>query len=316
MLTYFLFVLGFIFLIKGADYLVDGASAIAARLSIPHIVIGLTIVSFGTSAPELIVNLMASLNGNSDLSLGNIMGSNISNILLILGISGTIYPMTLKRATVWREIPFALLAVVVLLFTANDAFFDGHPFNIVSRIDGAVFILFFIIFMYYTFGISKIANDTEKVEDHSIPMSLGMIIIGALGLALGGDWIVKGATQIGLAFGLTEKLIGLTIIAIGTSLPELATSAVAAYKKNADIAVGNIVGSNIFNIFFVLGITSFVSPLNYNVNLNFDISIVIFATIILFFSAFVGKKHALDRWQCMMFLVFYIVYMSYVVIRG
>lgn len=317
MLTYILFAVGFILLIKGADILVEGASAIAQRFNIPSIVIGLTIVSFGTSAPELVVNIFASLEGKGDLNLGNVLGSNIANILLILGVSGTIHALKIKKGTVWKEIPFALLAVVVLGIVANDALIDEQSFNTISRIDGLMFFSFFIIFMYYTFGISQTnGGHGEPIHKLSMPKATTMFVIGLVGLTFGGNFIVDGAITIARSFGVTEALIGLTIVAFGTSLPELATSIVAARKGNIDIAVGNVVGSNIFNIFLVLGTTALINPITFNPVLNIDILIAIGVTLMLFLSAFVGKRHSVDKWQCGLYLFLYALYMAYLFARG
>ncbi|MBP9802678.1 calcium/sodium antiporter [Patescibacteria group bacterium] len=315
-LNLFLFILGFVFLIKGANWLVDGASSIAKKFRVSDLVIGLTIVSFGTSAPELIVNLMASIQGSGDLAITNILGSNIVNILFILGVSAIIFPLAVKKNTTWKEIPLALLAVVILWILCNDVLFAGQSLNILSRGDGFVLIAFFIIFLYYTFGISKVEGEPETVKKYSNAQASLMIVAGIVGLTLGGRWIVDGAIFMAQFFGLSESLIGLTIVAIGTSLPEFATSAVAAWKHNADIAVGNIVGSNIFNIFWILGISAVIRPIVFNSNLNFDVYVVITATFLLFIWMFIGKKHILQRWQGFAMLALYIFYIVYLIIRG
>jgi cation:H+ antiporter len=239
-------------LIKGADWLVDGASSLARRLGISPIVIGLTIVAFGTSAPELIVNLVAAFRGNTDIAIGNIVGSNIANVLLILGIAGLITPLVVKKNTVWKEIPLALLACILVLIMASDAVLTGRSANTLDRIDGIVLIAFFIIFLYYTFGISKVEAEGEDVETHPLTPTIGWIIAGLALLVVGGKFAVDGATEIATSLGISERLIGLTVVAVGTSLPELLTSAVAASKGKADIAIGNVVGSNIFNVFWIL----------------------------------------------------------------
>ena len=276
MLTYILFIVGFIFLVKGADLLVDGAAAFAKKFKISTLVIGLTIVAFGTSAPELVVNIFASISGNSEIAIGNILGSNIANILLILGISALIFPLPAKKSTIKKEIPFSLLAVLVLGILVNDLLIDqvnllDGASGLLSRIDGLILLAFMTIFMVYTFGIAKNpeeAGEGEEIKNLPLAKSIAYIGIGLLGLVLGGRWIVNGAVKIAELFNVSEALIGLTIVAVGTSLPELATSAVAAYKKQADIAIGNIVGSNIFNIFFVLGVSSIIRPLPFNAKFN------------------------------------------------
>jgi len=251
MITNILFIIGLFLLIKGADLLVDGSASITKKLNISSIVIGLTIVAFGTSAPEFIVNIFASVQGNSEIAVGNILGSNIANILLILGISAIIYPITAKKNTVLKEIPLSLLAAVVLGLMANDMIIDGAGFSGITRIDGFILLSFFIIFLYYTFGITKSDEDIveEEIKVFSYSKAIIFILLGLAGLVIGGKWIVDGAIKIAEILNISQSLIGLTIVAIGTSLPELATSAIAAYKKQSDIAIGNVVGSNIF-IFF------------------------------------------------------------------
>ncbi|PIR89639.1 MAG: sodium:proton exchanger [Candidatus Harrisonbacteria bacterium CG10_big_fil_rev_8_21_14_0_10_40_38] len=312
-----LFVVGFVALLKGADFLVEGASSLAKRFGVSTLFIGLTVVAFGTSMPELVVNIFASANGQSDIAIGNILGSNIANILLILGVAATISGLTLSRGTVWREIPFALWAVLAGAILANDALIDGFDFSLLTRSDGLILLGFFTIFIYYAISVSK-DNGIEKikVEKLPIPRSVIMIALGIVGLIIGGKWIVDGAVTIARAFAVSESLIALTIIAIGTSLPELATSAVAAYKKKSNIAVGNIVGSNIFNIFFVLGISAVIRPIPFSQNLISDVVVALGATVILFFAAFVGNKNAMDRWQGVLFLTLYAIYIVYLVIRG
>ncbi len=317
MITYSLFFIGFVALIKGADWLVAGASSLAARLGVSALVIGLTIVAFGTSAPELIVNLLASYNGNTDIAIGNILGSNIANILLILGISAIIYPLSVSRGTAWREIPFALLAVIVIGLMANDVLFDGSSVSAITRIDGLLLIAFFSIFLYYIFNLAKGGNaDEEAPEVYSYPKSIGLILAGLTGLVIGGKWIVDGAVTFASSLGVSEALIGLTVVAVGTSLPELATSAVAAYRHNVDIAVGNIIGSNIFNIFWILGISAIISPLPFAEALQTDLLITILVTIALFLALFVGKRHVIERWQGVLFVVTYVVYIIYLITRG
>ncbi len=318
-MTYILLFVGFVFLIKGAGFLVDGASSLAKKLGVSNLVIGLTIVAFGTSAPELFVNLFASFNGTTDIAIGNIVGSNIVNILLILGLAAVIYPLKVGKGSVWKEIPMSLLGVVLLLVMANDTIVDKVNFNSLTRSDGLTLIAFFIIFLYYTFGIAKNTNDNEEQnspKEYSSLKSAGLVFLGLIGLVAGGQWIVGGATTIAKAFGLSDALIGLTIVAIGTSLPELATSAVAAYKKNSDIAVGNVVGSNIFNIFWILGLSAVIKPLPFKPELNFDLWVVVGSSVLLFIWMFLGKRHTLERWQGVLFILLYIVYITAIILRG
>jgi cation:H+ antiporter len=316
---YILLVVGFVLLITGADFLVDGASSIARGLNISDLVIGLTVVAFGTSTPELFVNIIATLKGNTDIAVGNVLGSNIANILLILGVSSVIYPLTVGKGTVWKEIPFSLLAALVLGILANDHVLDHRDFSDLGRTDGLVFLCFFLIFMYYSIGIAKKIEGMEEYvpEKQRGMLKSGLLVVGGLfGLTVGGKWIVDGAVHMALKFGMSQSLVGLTIVAIGTSLPELATSAMAAYRRNVEIAVGNVVGSNIFNIFFVLGVSAIIKPLPFQRQSNFDIGVVILANLFLFVSMFTGKKRSLDRWEGALLLLLYGGYVSYLVFRG
>ncbi len=319
MLIYLIILAGFLFLIKGADWLVDGASAIAKKFNVPDLVIGLTIVAFGTSAPELLVNITASLQNNTDIAIGNILGSNIVNIFLILGVASVIFPLTVAKNTIWKEIPLSLLAAGLAGIMVNDRIIDNGNFSGLTRIDGLVFLSFFLVFLYYTYGASKNGNGNGNQNGKSImnlKKSSSLVMIGLVFLMIGGKLVVDGATSLALAFGVSEFLIGLTIVAIGTSLPELVTSAIAAYKKNADIAVGNIVGSNIFNIFFILGISATINPLPFKESGNIDIIVTVAASLLLFVAMFIGKKHMLKRWQGGFFIAIYALYITFLVMRG
>jgi cation:H+ antiporter len=324
-------VAGLVLLIKGADWLVNGASDIARKFGISDLVIGLTIVSFGTSAPELLVNVVASVQGSSALAVGNIVGSNISNTLLILGVASIIAPLAIQKSTVLKEIPFGILAACVLFAMANDALFNGHDISELSRNDGVTFLGFFIIFLYYTFGMRKRDENHNKVEKETrTPLTATLLIfIGLVGLSLGGKLAVDGAIISAKILGISEALIGLTVVAIGTSLPELAASAVAAYKGKADIAVGNIVGSNIFNILWILGISSIIKPLPFQPAINVDLLVVIFSMVLLFFIIHNGHLHRrlflfwkqekdfiLNRWEGGVLLSSYVVYIIYISLRG
>lgn len=316
---YILLILGFISVIKGAGFLVDGASSIAKRFGVSALVIGLTIVALGTSTPELIVNLIASIQHNSGIATGNILGSNIANILLILGVSAFIFPLTVSKGTAWKEIPLSLLAIILVFFLVNDAIIDKQNFSTLTRIDGVVLISFFIIFIYYTFGISRITGknkNNNKDGQLSNSKSITYIVLGCLLLPVGGKLIIDSAVQIATTFGLSEAMIGLTIVAVGTSIPELAASAVAAYRGRADIAIGNVIGSNIFNIFWVLGISAVINPIPFDPALNIDVFATILATLLLFTILFIGKRHVIQKWQGAFLVIMYISYISFVVIRG
>jgi cation:H+ antiporter len=325
-LTIILFILGFIFLLKGADILVDGSSSIAKKYGISSFFIGLTVVAFGTSTPELVISTLASIKGSSGIALGNIIGSNISNTLLILGICAIIAPLIVKRATVNKEIPFSLLAILAVGILANDFLIERILPNGLTRIDGLMLILFFIIFIYYTFGITKDKENIfqktvgeikqEEPKEYSHFTAIIMIIIGLAGLAVGGRWIVNGAITFAHAFGISEALIGLTIVAIGTSLPELAASATAAYKGRTDIAVGNVIGSNIFNLLWVLGLSSTISVIGYNAILNIDMLILLGITILLLFLIYIGRKNILGKWEGSVLLFLYLCYIIFLIYRG
>jgi cation:H+ antiporter len=316
MLTYLLFLLGFVFLIKGAGWLVDGAGSIAKKFSISNLVIGLTIVAFGTSAPELVVNLLSSFQGNTDLAIGNIVGSNIANIFLILGVAAIIYPLKVKSNTVWKEIPFSLLGAILLFIMANDALIDGTSFSTLTRTDGLALIGFFCIFLFYTFGIAKNTDETssDEIVQRPLMQSIPMVLGGLIGLVIGGQWIVEGAVKLAELFGMSQSVIGLTVVAIGTSLPELAATVTASFKKQTDMAIGGVVGSNIFNIFWILGLSSIIRPIPFNPVQNLDLALDVLASALLFAFLFVGKRHILERWQGWSFVLIYAAYTTYLVV--
>ena len=309
-LTIILFVIGFILLIKGADWLVDGASSVAKKYNISDLVIGLTIVSFGTSAPELVVNILASFSGSSDIAIGNVLGSNIANIFLILGICALISSLPLKKSTVFSEIPFTLIAAFLVGFLANTHLFTSDPSLQISRYEGLVLLTFFILFMGYIYTLTKEDNDIiEEIEvKMSTKKSILFISAGILAMFFGGNWVVDGAVKFAQYFGLSESFIGLTIVSIGTSLPELATSVMAARKGNADIAVGNIVGSNIFNIFWILGLSATIKNLPFPEISNIDIAVTGFASVALLLSMTYGKKYSIGKIDGVLYILIYVVY--------
>lgn len=316
MLNLFFLLIGFIPLIIGANLLVDGASALAKRLNIPNIVIGLTIVAFGTSAPELIVNLVASIGGNSEIALGNIVGSNIFNILGILGISSLIFPLSVKSNTTWIEIPLCLLSAIVVLILANDIFLNNYEVSVINRSEGLILILFFIIFLVYNIQLAKVGSSADEInfKELSKVKSISYIISGLVFLVIGGRIIVIFATKFAFGIGIPDRIIALTIVSIGTSLPELATSVMAAKKKNVDIAIGNIVGSNIFNIFFILGISAFINPVSVKNMSNIDISTNLISSLLLFLFIFTGKGRKIERWEGFIFILCYFLYITYLII--
>lgn len=309
-------IVGLVLLVKGADFLVSGASSLAKRFSVSELIIGLTVVAFGTSMPEFVVSFLSSMTGHNEIVLGNVIGSNIFNILVILGIAGIIYPLSVQRTTVWKEIPCSLGAVVVLFILVNDVLLFNRPVNILSLVDGLILLGFFILFFICIFTFSEVTSKNGyDVKIFSTKKMVLLISGGLLALFLGGKFVVDSAVFVAKQFDISEKLIALTIIAGGTSLPELATSAVAAFKKKSDIAVGNIVGSNIFNIFFILSMSSFIKPVAFDGILNVDIAVLFVSTIVLLLTMFTGKIHRLDRWEAILLLVGYIAYITYLIIR-
>lgn len=314
-----LLILGFVFLIKGADVFVDGASNVAQNFKIPKIIIGLTIVAFGTSAPELAVSIKANLSGSSDIVLGNVVGSNIINILLILGISSLFAPMKVKDNTVKKEIPFTILFSTLLMVLAFDNMFNKDITNVISRTDGITILLFFIIFIYYlvTVMVSNKAKNKEEEEKpkYNIIISFILTALGLLGIVFGSNFVVDNAVAIAKALNVSEKMISLTIVALGTSLPELVTSVQAARKGENDIAIGNIIGSNIFNIGMVIGIpAAFIGVINVGAFNYVDMFTMIISAILLFILTF--RKRSLGKIEGLIMLCIFIFYYSYVIIGG
>ncbi|MFA5184756.1 MAG: calcium/sodium antiporter [Patescibacteria group bacterium] len=303
-------------LILGAEILVRGSASLAKKLGISSLVIGLTVVAFGTSAPELFVNIYSASRGGADIAIGNIVGSNISNILLILGISALVRPLKVGRGTAFREIPFALLAMILIFTMGNDTMFDGATFNAITRTDGFSLMALFAIFLFYTFGIAKLGGSEEKVKEYKTALSVVFTLGGLAALVIGGKLVVDNAVILARLAGLSEALIGLTIVAVGTSLPELFTSVVATYHGHDDMAIGNVVGSNIFNVFWILGLTSVILQLPFNSLINTDVLVGIGASLVLFLALFIGRKHSLDRWQGAIFVIAYFAYITYLIMRG
>ncbi|MEN8613704.1 calcium/sodium antiporter [Dehalogenimonas sp. THU2] len=331
MITYILFVIGFVILVKGADFIVDGGSAMGLRLKISSLIIGLTVVALGTSAPELMVTLFASASASeaSQLVIGNIIGSNIANILLVLGVASLIFPIVVRRDVIWVQIPLSLLAVMTLGVIASDSILDNEAVSILTRSDGIILLLFFTVFLYYTIAQvrrqrSSFYTDVaaeQDVETQTVQYSwlkiINLITLGLLGLFFGGRWIVDGAIRLSQDLNWDQSFVGLTIVAVGTSLPELATSVVAAFKKNADIAVGNIVGSNIVNVFFILGVGAVIKPIPFDAHNYPALFVAVLSSLVLFAAMFTGPKHhLLVRPTGIVFLVLYALFIGYSVIAA
>ncbi len=321
MLVYILFALGIFLLIKGADFIVDGSSSLAKKFKISTLVIGLTIVAFGTSLPELIVNIFAVLRESGGIAFGNIIGSSISNILLVLGITALIVNLKVKNSTVKKEIPFSLLAVLVLFLFINPFFLNAMNLNSLIRIQGVFMLTLFAFFLYYVFRLAKKERKIKECESLDIKKlsntKIFLYIVGGfIALYLDGKWTIDGIVGLATLLGMSEYFISLIIVAVGTSLPELATCITAAIKKDVDLAVGNILGSNIFNILWVLGATSLIAPIVIPAFALIDVIILIGATILLFLFMFLGKKHQLDRWQGFLFVILYILFVLYTILRN
>lgn len=310
-----LILVGFILLIKGADILVDGSSAIAKKLRVSEIVIGLTIVSIGTSMPELFVSTASALQGSSDISIGNVIGSNICNLLLILGLSTLIHPVKFQKQTKLIENPMLIILTVIFCVICNIN-------QDISRIEAIILLVFFIAFLAYTIIMGRKSQDEEiikisleETKKISVVKNLGFILLGIVGLKVGGDLVVNNAKLIATALNISEKIIGLTIVAIGTSLPELVTSVTAAIKGESDIAIGNIVGSNIFNLLFIIGVSAVITPITYNVSYNFDMIILFIAMILMLIFPFIKPKDEMSRTNGAIFTVLYIIYMMILIFK-
>ncbi len=317
-MAYLLLMIGFALLIKGADLFVEGSSNIARLLRVPSLLIGLTIVAFGTSSPEATVSIIAALEGNADVALGNVIGSNVFNLTLVVGLAAFLYPLKVESATVKKEIPFTLLASIVLLILMSDVALQGFSQNLLTRSDGFIFLSFFAIFMYYVLEVAK--NSRSNTPQQPIPSGLRwgknitVTLIGLIAIVFGGDLVVKNSTTIAYSLGMSEALVGLTIVAIGTSLPELVTSVMAALKKQSEIAIGNIVGSNIFNILFVLGASSVISPLAVNNKVFVDVIVMIFFTAVLLL--FSRTRYRIGKLEGLTLVFVYLVYLIFIIIRN
>lgn len=306
-MMYLLLIVGFIFLIKGADYFVVGSSAIAHLLKVPTVIIGLTIVAMGTSAPEAAVSITAGLAGSNELALSNVIGSNIFNLVLIVGVCALIKPFAVDQSIMKRDFPIAILGSVLLLFLIRDSY--------LARTEGLLLLAIMAVYLTFTV-ISAIRNPVDyEMENHSLPMhsSLFYIAIGLVGIIFGGDLVVDNACAIAAAFGLSETLIGLTIVAIGTSLPELVTSVTASRKGESGLALGNVVGSNIFNIMFILGLSSSIHPIAADALALIDIPLLIASTTIIFIYCKLRKE--MGRFMGFLCVAAYVLYSIYIVIR-
>lgn len=317
-MTYVLLLIGFALLIKGADFFVEGSSGIAKALKIPSLLIGLTIVAFGTSSPEAAVSISAALKGSSGIAIGNVMGSNIFNITFIIGLSSILFPMVVEKQTIRKEIPLTLLGGAALLVLCLDKPLSGVVPQVITRGDGMILLLLFGIFLYYIFEVVENSRESMDIETHHNTRDMKLNVLytvgGLIGIIGGGELVVRSSVAIAKSFGLSETLIGLTIIAVGTSLPELITSIVASLKKQSDIALGNIVGSNIFNILFILGFSAVLSPIPFDPALTGELILNLVLTIILL--VFSRTGHKIHRGEGYILCSFYIIYLVQLIVRN
>lgn len=320
-MNYFFLITGLTFLVKGADYLIEGSTSLAKRLGVPSLIIGLTVVAIGTSLPEFIINIFSAINASTELAFGNVIGSNIANTLLILGVVALIRPLKIAHSTVWREIPFSLLAAVTLaLLVSLPITRSNDSMAFLTRADGFILFAFFGLFIFYLFRLaaksrSDLVDRHMEIEVFSNMKTLTLIILGITGLYLGGNWTVNSAVSIARGFGASEFLISATIVAFGTSLPELITSTRAAFRNDSDLAIGNVVGSNVLNISWVLATTTMIAPVAIPQGINVDLVFLLVSAMLLFIFLFVGQKHILEKWQGVLFLLGYVSYIVVSVLR-
>lgn len=336
-MEYVLLIVGFVMLIKGADFFVDGSSSIAKLFKVPSIIIGLTVVALGTSLPEAAVSVTSAIQGANSIAVSNVVGSNMFNLLVVLGASALLCPVKAQESTVKLDIPTSILAAVVLLASCilgknvivpyvktNNFFklmFDGHLSFTIGRIAGAVLLVLFVAYIVWQVLAALKARKNGDVSDDgddegkklSLPVSIVLIVVGAVAIMLGGEFVVGGAKEIARTFGMSDTLIGLTIVALGTSLPELVTSMVAAKKGESDLALGNVIGSNIFNIFFVLGASAVISPMTVDELVIYDLAILILVSAVTWIFAATGRK--ISRWQGGTLVGMYIAYFVYILLR-
>ena len=319
MLNIIFLLVGLALILLGANILTDGSASVAKRFNISDLVIGLTIVAFGTSAPELVISVLSSLKGSAEMAIGNVVGSNIFNILMIIGCTALVMPMKVGDGTMSKEIPLVILSSLVLTAFANDVLLDGGAANVISRIDGLVLLGFFLIFMRYTFAIARNGGESqeESQEIKLMPVwkSAVFILGGLAGLIGGGQLFVEGASGVARSLGVSESIIGLTLVAGGTSLPELATSVTAALKKNPGIAIGNVIGSNLFNIFFVLGCSASIAPLPMgNIN-NMDMAVLVGSSVLFWLVGWFFRKRTITRPEGALLILCYVAYTTWLILQ-
>ncbi|WP_195458618.1 calcium/sodium antiporter [Alistipes sp. D31t1_170403_E11] len=312
----FLLIVGLGLILAGANFLTDGSAALAQRFRVPEFIIGLTVVAVGTSTPELVVSVLSAIAGKSDVAIGNVVGSNIFNVFVILGVCALIRPLPLTAGNIRRDIPFGVITSLLLLALASDSFFRTGAADRIGRIDGVAMLLLYMALMWYTIRSTK-RPETPPAEEAKPGMAgwlmAAMIVGGLAGLVFGGEMFLRSATSIARSLGISESVIAITLVAGGTSLPELASSLVSLFKGKADMALGNVIGSNIANILLILGVSATIHPLSMGGITVWDLLMVVLSSVLLFFAAFTFKRRAIDRWEGAIFLAIYIAYIGYLI---
>ena len=311
-----LLIVGLGLILAGANFLTDGSAALAQRFRVPEFIIGLTVVAVGTSTPELVVSVLSAIAGKSDVAIGNVVGSNIFNVFVILGVCALIRPLPLTAGNIRRDIPFGVITSLLLLALASDSFFRTGAADRIGRIDGVAMLLLYMALMWYTIHSTK-RPETPPAEEAKPGMAgwlmAAMIVGGLAGLVFGGEMFLRSATSIARSLGISESVIAITLVAGGTSLPELASSLVSLFKGKADMALGNVIGSNIANILLILGVSATIHPLSMGGITVWDLLMVVLSSVLLFFAAFTFKRRAIDRWEGAIFLAIYIAYIGYLI---
>jgi cation:H+ antiporter len=317
-MEYIAFVAGFIILIFGANFLVDGAASFGKKMKMSSLIIGFTIVAAGTSLPELIINVFASINKQTDLAISNVIGSNTMNTLLVIGVAALIYPIVPTRRTLYVFLPISLFAALLVAFFGWSSFMIEIERATITRVEGVLMLVLMVAFLVYMWRVSNSEGDIEEatISEFSVKKSLFLMIAGIAGLYFGGRWVVNGVEILVERFGISQAVIGITIVAVVTSLPELVTSILAALKKNSGIALGNALGSNIFNVFLVLGVSSVITPLNYSGMLNFDVTVMAMANLAVFLFVILGKGRMINRLEGLLLSLFYFGYIAFLIYRG
>lgn len=312
-----LLIVGLGLILAGANFLTDGSAALAQRFRVPEFIIGLTVVAVGTSTPELVVSVLSAIGGQSDVAIGNVVGSNIFNVFVILGVCALIRPVPLTAGNIRHDIPFGVLVSLLLLALAQDSLLCKGAADRIGRLDGAAMLALYILLMWYTIRKTKRPEATAPTEGSKAPMAAWltavMIVGGLAGLVFGGEMFLRSATSIARSLGVSESVIAITLVAGGTSLPELASSLVSLFKGKAEMALGNVIGSNIANILLILGVSATIHPLSMGGITVWDLLMVLLSSVVVFLAAFTFKRKAIDRWEGALFVAIYAVYIWYLI---